>query len=185
MCPHCGTDQRSLPILPSRRARPVMAQMPPHSYPPPPAYPYQPQMMQPTQLTPDQVKLLVAGILIIVLAVLNILTSVGLLMDVLMYSEWYYESAVPRLIIYGLLTLVAAIIGILCGIQAVLHRRFIFVLAGIVFMMVMGISTVFVLGRVPPAVYINLGLTVPALILILISRKGFDELGEDPPTALG
>jgi hypothetical protein len=140
-------------------------------------------MMQPAPPSPDHVRLIVAGVLIIVLAVLNIMTSIGLLLDVVMYSEWYFESAVPRLIIYGVLTMVAAIIGIICAIQAITHRRFVLVVAGIVFMMVMGIASVFFFG-IAPAVFIDLGLTIPALILVLISRKGFADRMVNPSQAM-
>ena len=125
-----------------------------------------------------------AGVLIIILAVINILFSIGLLMDVLLFSGWYAEGTVARILVYGLLTLIAAVIGIICAIQSILHRRFVLVLAGIVFMMVVGISIILVTVRVPPALFLNLGLTIPALILVLYSRKGFDELREDPPPAL-
>ena len=172
-CPSCGhtidqttlADQGMAPPDPQR-----------FTYAPPPGY--QQQAYQGTARTSEQSKLLAAGILMLIYGLFGLLFSMIFINDVVNYSDFLYAGEELIMTILAVLLLVAAILGFIGAAMAIRHRGFKIAIVAAGFQT--GVGAFFVMWIPFIGEFMLLAFGVIALVLMMMSRNGFDDVVAEP-----
>ena len=108
----------------------------------------------------------------------SLLFSIIFINDVVNYSDFLYAGEELIMTILAVLLLVAAILGFIGAAMAIRHKGF--VLAVIAAGFQTGVGAFFVMWIPFIGEFMLLAFGVIALILIMMSRKGFDDVVAEP-----